>query len=212
MLSKRRNKAAATKFFARASEVNGLPRKIVIDKSGANTAGITAINRMLKLFGGPIAKEMMRIKCLENSVRIIKKRIRPMLGFKPFVAASVTLEGILTAAGRGRSVDRIQPTSLQPIEPFHFISGQGDAMRFGLGARLEPALRGQASALTEDPVEQDFGPRQRITRSAVSEPRGVKGEDQVAMPGQKMRAAHHVERFGAGQITDHYPGKEFDHG
>ncbi len=45
MLSKRRNKAAATKFFARALEVNGLPRKIVIDKSGANTAGIKAVNR-----------------------------------------------------------------------------------------------------------------------------------------------------------------------
>ena len=45
MLSKRRNKPAATKFFARALEVNGLPRKIVIDRSGANTAGITAINR-----------------------------------------------------------------------------------------------------------------------------------------------------------------------
>lgn len=48
MLSQRRNKAAATKFFARALEVNGLPRKIVIDKSGANTAGIKAINKMLK--------------------------------------------------------------------------------------------------------------------------------------------------------------------
>lgn len=40
MLSKRRTKTAATKFFARALEVNGLPRKIVIDRSGANTAGI----------------------------------------------------------------------------------------------------------------------------------------------------------------------------
>ncbi|RLK07293.1 DDE superfamily endonuclease [Ruegeria conchae] len=54
MLSKRRNKAAATKFFARALEANGLPRKIVIDKSGANTAGIKAINKMLKGFGYPI--------------------------------------------------------------------------------------------------------------------------------------------------------------
>ena len=45
MLSKRRNKAAPTEFFARALEVNGLPRKIVIDRSGANTAGINAINR-----------------------------------------------------------------------------------------------------------------------------------------------------------------------
>jgi putative transposase len=47
MLSKRRNKAAATKFFARALEVNGLPRKIVIDRSAANTAGINAIDCML---------------------------------------------------------------------------------------------------------------------------------------------------------------------
>ena len=62
MLSKRRNKTAATKFFARALEVNGLPRKIVIDRSGANTAGITAVNRMLRSFGCPISIEMVRIK------------------------------------------------------------------------------------------------------------------------------------------------------
>ena len=47
MLSKRRNTPAATKFFAWVPEVNGLPRKIVIDRSGANTAGINAVNRML---------------------------------------------------------------------------------------------------------------------------------------------------------------------
>ncbi len=98
MLSKRRNKAAATKFFARALEVNGLPRKIVIDKSGANTAGITAINRMLKCFGCPTAIEMVRIKYLNNIVEqdhhTIKKRIRPMLGFKSFVSASATLEAL----------------------------------------------------------------------------------------------------------------------
>ncbi len=34
MLSQRRNKPAATKFFAQMLEGNGLPRKIVIDKSG----------------------------------------------------------------------------------------------------------------------------------------------------------------------------------
>ncbi|EPX78273.1 Mobile element protein [Litoreibacter arenae DSM 19593] len=101
MLSKRRDKAAATKFFARALEVNGLPRRIVIDKSGANTAGITAINRMLKRLGCPIAIEMVRIKYPNNMVeqdhRIIKKRIRTMLGFKSFFSASATLEGIEVA-------------------------------------------------------------------------------------------------------------------
>ena len=102
MLSRKRNKTAATRFFARALEVNGLPRKIVIDKSGANTAGITAINRMLKRFGCPIPIEMVRIKFLNNIVeqdhRSIKKRIRPMLGFKSFVSASATLEGIEVAS------------------------------------------------------------------------------------------------------------------
>lgn len=101
MLSKRRNKPAATKFFARSLEVNGLPRKIVIDRSGANTAGITAINRMLRSIGCPIPVEMVRIKYLNNMVeqdhRTIKKRIRPMPGFKPFVTASATLDGIEVA-------------------------------------------------------------------------------------------------------------------
>ncbi|WP_296645134.1 IS6 family transposase, partial [Roseinatronobacter sp.] len=101
MLSKRRKKAAATKLFARALEVNGLPRKIVIDRSGANTAGINAINRMLTSCGCLIPIEMVRIKYLNNIVeqdhRMIKKRIRPMLGFKSFVSASATLEGIEVA-------------------------------------------------------------------------------------------------------------------
>lgn len=101
MLSRRRNKPAATKFFARMLEVNGLPRKIVIDKSGANTAGIKAINKMLKGFGCPIPIEMVRRKYLNNIVeqdhRFIKRHTRPMLGFKSFDSASATLEGIEVA-------------------------------------------------------------------------------------------------------------------
>lgn len=101
MLSKQRNKTAATKFFARALEVNGLPRKIVIDRSGANTAGINAVNRMLRAFGCPIPIEMVRIKYLNNMVeqdhRTIKRRIRPMLGLKSFANASATLEVIQVA-------------------------------------------------------------------------------------------------------------------
>ncbi len=101
MLSQRRNKPAATKFFARMLECNGLPRKIVIDKSGANTAGIKAINKMLKGFGCPIPIEMVRRKYLNNIVeqdhRFIKKRTRPMLGFKAFSSAAATLDGIEVA-------------------------------------------------------------------------------------------------------------------
>lgn len=101
MLSRRRNKPAATKFFARMLEANGLPRKIVIDKSGANTAGIKAVNKMLKGFGCPIPIEMVRRKYLNNIVeqdhRFIKRRTRAMLGFKAFASAAATLDGIEVA-------------------------------------------------------------------------------------------------------------------
>jgi putative transposase len=101
MLSQRRNKPAATKFFARMLEVSGLPRKIVIDKSGANNAGIRVINKMLKGFGCPIPIEMVGWKYLNNIVeqdhRFIKRRTRPMLGFKAFASASATLAGIEVA-------------------------------------------------------------------------------------------------------------------
>ncbi|WP_170763120.1 IS6 family transposase [Ruegeria lacuscaerulensis] len=101
MLSERRNKAAAAKFFARALELNGFPRKIVIDKSGATTADTNAINKMLKGFGCPIPAEMVRRKYLNNIVeqdhRFIKRRIRPMLGFKSFASATATLDGIEVA-------------------------------------------------------------------------------------------------------------------
>lgn len=80
---------------------NGIPSKIVIDKSGANTAGIKAINKMLKGFGCPIPIEMVRRKFLNNIVeqdyRFIKRRTRPMLGFKAFASASATLAGVEVA-------------------------------------------------------------------------------------------------------------------
>ena len=48
MLSRRRDKAAARQFFRHAIKQNGVPERVVIDKSGANLAGIHAINLGLK--------------------------------------------------------------------------------------------------------------------------------------------------------------------
>jgi putative transposase len=55
MLSKRRNKTAATKVFTRANYVIGLPCKIVLDRSGTNTAAISAANRLLVHIGLTVA-------------------------------------------------------------------------------------------------------------------------------------------------------------
>lgn len=48
MLSRRRDKAAARQFFRHAIEQNGVPERVVINKSGANLAGLHAINLDLK--------------------------------------------------------------------------------------------------------------------------------------------------------------------
>ena len=101
MLSKRRDKAAARLFFRRAIETNGLPSRIVIDKSGANLEGLQRINVGLKFSRTKQRIEILRVKYLNNIVeqdhRFIKKITRPTLGFKAFHSAAATLAGIEVA-------------------------------------------------------------------------------------------------------------------
>jgi putative transposase len=51
MLSRKRDKPAATRFFTQAIGHAGIPKKVAIDKSGANMAGISAINDQLTALG-----------------------------------------------------------------------------------------------------------------------------------------------------------------
>ena len=99
LLSQRRDKAAARRFFRHAIEVNGIPQRIVIDKSGANLAGLLRINVGLKFSRSHRRIEILRVKYLNNIVeqdhRFIKKITRPTLGFKAFHSA--TLAGIEVA-------------------------------------------------------------------------------------------------------------------
>jgi len=72
---------------------NGAPTTVTIDKSGANLAALKAIN---------VGREMpIRIRqrkylnsIVEQDHRAIKRRIRPMLGFKTFTSARTLLTGI----------------------------------------------------------------------------------------------------------------------
>lgn len=101
MLSKRRDKAAARQFFRRAIEQNGVPERVVIDKSGANLTGLHTINLGLKFSRSDQVIEILRVKYLNNIVeqdhRFIKKLIRPKLGFKAFHSAAATLAGVEVA-------------------------------------------------------------------------------------------------------------------
>jgi putative transposase len=95
LLRRKRNVAAAKAFFKRAIRNNGTPEKVTIDKSGSNKAAMVFLNK-----NQPKNEqiEFRQIKYLNNIVeqdhRFIKKRIKPMLGFKNFYAAQRTIAGI----------------------------------------------------------------------------------------------------------------------
>jgi putative transposase len=93
LLTAKRDRKAALRFLRKAIKWNGMPEKITIDKSGANTAALESHNAENKA-----AIEIRQIKYLNNIVeqdhRAIKRLLRPMLGFKSFRSAAVTLAGI----------------------------------------------------------------------------------------------------------------------
>jgi putative transposase len=101
MLSERRDLAAARRFFKRAIGSNGVPDRVVIDKSGANLAGLQAVNAILKFTGGGRTVEIRQVKYLNNILeqdhRFIKRITGPTMGFKAFHSASATLAGTETA-------------------------------------------------------------------------------------------------------------------
>ena len=74
-------------------DLHGVPEKITIDKSGANTAAIRSIQADSGL---PI--EMRQSKYLINVVeqdhRAVKRITRPMLGFKTFRCARILIARI----------------------------------------------------------------------------------------------------------------------
>lgn len=101
MLSERRDGKSARRFFRKAIDTNGVPDKVVIDKSGANLAGLQWTNVMLKFARNNRLIQILQVKYLNNIIeqdhRFIKKITRHMLGFKAVQSASATLEGIEVA-------------------------------------------------------------------------------------------------------------------
>ncbi|MQQ09596.1 IS6 family transposase [Epibacterium sp. SM1979] len=101
MLSNRRNLTATRRFFKRAIASNSLPDRVVIDKSGANLAGLQAVNVILKFTGTGHTVEVRQVKYLNNILeqdhRFIKRITRTMMGFKAFHSAAATIVGIETA-------------------------------------------------------------------------------------------------------------------
>ena len=95
LLTAKRDHAAARRFFEQAIGLHDVPEKITIDKSGTNTA---AVHSMVADSGVEI--ELRQSKYLNNLVeqdhRAVKRRTRPMLGFKDFPCTAKLIAGIET--------------------------------------------------------------------------------------------------------------------
>jgi putative transposase len=93
LLRAKRDHSAVRAFFERAIDRHGVPGKITIDKSGANTAAI-----MSRQADSGLPIEMRRSWYLDNLVeqdhRTVKRITRPMPGFKSFRCARILVPGI----------------------------------------------------------------------------------------------------------------------
>ena len=95
LLRAKRDAGAAKAFFKKALKNNERPEKVTVDKSGSNKAALDFCNKGVEKKN---EIEIRQIKYLNNIIeqdhRFIKKRTRPMLGFKSFNSAKNTIAGI----------------------------------------------------------------------------------------------------------------------
>jgi putative transposase len=95
LLTKRRQKMSAQKFFNKAIGNNGRPRVVNIDKSGINKMAIWTINkRAVSVKKIKIRQCKYLNNIVEQDHRNIKRRVGICTGFKEFESAQRTLSGI----------------------------------------------------------------------------------------------------------------------
>ena len=100
--SERRNLTAAKRFLRKALKRHGRPERIVIDGSQTNREAIVSCDTANQLKDRSRRKlQPIRIRQsrylnnrIEQDHRAIKRRVRPMLGFKSIASARVILGGI----------------------------------------------------------------------------------------------------------------------
>jgi transposase-like protein len=93
LLTAKCDMAAARRYLERTINLHGIPEKITIEKSGANTATIKSVN-----VDACLDIEQRQSKYLNNIVeqdhRAVKRIADPMMGFKSFWSAQKLNVGI----------------------------------------------------------------------------------------------------------------------
>jgi transposase-like protein len=115
LLSKRRDVAAAKRFFSRATMQHGAPRVITLDGYAASHRAVAELKAAGTL---PRRVRIRSCKYLNNVIeqdhRRIKQRIRPMRGFKRFETTAVTVRGIELAAKIKKDQFNLRPLTGKP--------------------------------------------------------------------------------------------------
>jgi len=121
LLTAKRDRKAALRFLCKATGQHGVPEKITIDKSGANTAALESFNAE-----NAADIEIRKIKYLNNIVeqdhRAVKRVVRPMLGFKSFRSAAATIAGI-ELMHMIRKGQLCATGKLRPAQQFYALAG-----------------------------------------------------------------------------------------
>ncbi|WP_421246944.1 IS6 family transposase [Aeromonas sanarellii] len=124
LLTANRDAAAALRFFRKVIRQHGKPEVVTIDKSGANRAAVMTLNiSLLRNEAIAIRQNKYLNNLIEQDHRAIKRRTRPMLGFKSCRRAQTILAGIelvhMIRKGQLQNLDR---TQLSAAEQFYQLA------------------------------------------------------------------------------------------
>jgi putative transposase len=122
LLTPTRDRDAAEAFLGKAIRAQGLPEKITIAKSGANTAASKHYNKTHKTIIA-IRHSKYLNNLVEQDHRAVKRLTRPRRGFKSFWAARCTIAGmeVMHAVRKGQlaCTGEVCPT---PAEQFYSLA------------------------------------------------------------------------------------------
>ena len=126
LLCDKRDEAAAHAFFDKAIKHNGLPEKVVIDKSGANASALRNLNFRLLLSEDRLNQiAVCQSKYLNNMVeqshRKVKGKMHQCLGWKSDVGARATLTGIELWSMIKQNQLNV-PSALSAWDTFYFLA------------------------------------------------------------------------------------------
>jgi putative transposase len=94
-LSEQRDIAAAKRFLQQAITKRGVPEKITLDGYAASHVAVAELQEEGLLPAGLTVRTSKYLNnVIEQDHRRVKQRVRPMLGFKRFAHATITITGI----------------------------------------------------------------------------------------------------------------------